>query len=339
MAKIIYAVHRKGGKEYIWRIPENVQVREQDWAVVRTQFGIGVARVLRLGEMDDAEAEKLESVVQAVSDRSMLPTPEPRPKKKGKNSARKRRRRAARAAAVVEKEKKRWTESQLDISPYWDKGYSIPQLDEIRKGLLIGVDVAQYADPSILPSKMRKKRWALIRPLAKFMGYLPDGLSKEQAKEILLGIESRVDVTQYADPALSSKIMRLCRLCLEAGVDAAQLKGKTRKELSACLRAHMEAAASASATVTEIKPEPSSGAVKPPEEKAEPGSGPGKPIETEAEPAPENVKPVRKRGEAEGIIRAYQAAHPQATRNEAARATGYTWATVNKFWAKEEKSC
>ena len=332
MAKIIYAVHRKGGKEYIWRIPENVQVREQDWAVVRTQFGIGVARVLRLGEMDDAEAEKLESVVQAVSDRSMLPTPEPRPKKKGKNSARKRRRRAARAAAVVEKEKKRWTESQLDISPYWDKGYSIPQLDEIRKGLLIGVDVAQYADPSILPSKMRKKRWALIRPLAKFMGYLPDGLSKEQAKEILLGIESRVDVTQYADPALSSKIMRLCRLCLEAGVDAAQLKGKTRKELSACLRAHMEAAASASATVTEIKPEPSSGAVKPSEEKAEPGFGPEKPIETEAEPAPENVKPVRKRGEAEGIIRAYQAAHPQATRNEAARATGYTWATVNKYW-------
>lgn len=332
MAKIIYAVHRKGGKEYIWRIPENVQVREQDWAVVRTQFGIGVARVLRLGEMDDAEAEKLESVVQAVSDRSMLPTPEPRPKKKGKNSARKRRRRAARAAAVVEKEKKRWTESQLDISPYWDKGYSIPQLDEIRKGLLIGVDVAQYADPSILPSKMRKKRWALISPLAKFMGYLPDGLSKEQAKEILLGIESRVDVTQYADPALSSKIMRLCRLCLEAGVDAAQLKGKTRKELSACLRAHMEAAASASATVTEIKPEPSSGAVKPSEEKAEPGFGPEKPIETEAEPAPENVKPVRKRGEAEGIIRAYQAAHPQATRNEAARATGYTWATVNKYW-------
>lgn len=339
MAKIIYAVHRKGGKEYIWRIPENVQVREQDWAVVRTQFGIGVVQVLRLGEMDDAEAEKLESVLQAVSDRSMLPTPEPRPKKKGKNSARKRRRRAARAAAVVEKEKKRWTESQLDISPYWDKGYSIPQLDEIRKGLLIGVDVAQYADPSILPSKMRKKRWALIRPLAKFMGYLPDGLSKEQAKEILLGIESRVDVTQYADPALSSKIMRLCRLCLEAGVDAAQLKGKTRKELSACLRAHMEAAASASATAAEIKPEPSSGAVKPPEEKTEPGSGPGKPIETEAEPAPENVKPVRKRGEAEGIIRAYQAAHPQATRNEAARATGDTWATVNKFWAKEEKSC
>lgn len=227
----------------------------------------------------------------------------------------------------------------MDITPYWNKGFTTPQLDEIRKGLLIGVDVAQYADPSILPSKMRKKRWALIRPLAKFMGYLPDGLSKEQAKEILLGIESRVDVTQYADPALSSKIMRLCRLCLEAGVDAAQLKGKTRKELSACLRAHMEAAASASATVTEIKPEPSSGAVKPPEEKAEPGSGPGKPIETEAEPAPENVKPVRKRGEAEGIIRAYQAAHPQATRNEAARATGYTWATVNKFWAKEEKSC
>ena len=220
----------------------------------------------------------------------------------------------------------------MDISPYWDKGYSIPQLDEIRKGLLIGVDVAQYADPSILPSKMRKKRWALIRPLAKFMGYLPDGLSKEQAKEILLGIESRVDVTQYADPALSSKIMRLCRQCLEAGVDAAQLKGKTRKELSTCLRAHMEAAAPVSATAVEIKPEPSSGAVKPPEEKTEPGSGPEKPIETEAEPDPENIKPVRKRGEAEGIIRAYQAAHPQATRNEAARATGYTWATVNKYW-------
>ena len=115
-------------------------------------------------------------------------------------------------------------------------------------------------------------------------------------------------------------------------MDAAKLKGKTRKELSACLRAHMEAAASASATAAEIKPEPSSGAVKPSEEKTEPGSGLEKPIETEAEPDPENIKPVRKRGEAEGIIRAYQAAHPQATRNEAARATGYTWATVNKYW-------
>ena len=134
MAKIIYAVHRKGGKEYIWRIPENVQVREQDWAVVRTQFGIGVVQVLRLGEMDDAEAEKLESVLQAVSDRAMLPVPEPRPKKKGKNSARKRRRRAARAAAVVEKEKKRWTESQLDISPYWTRDIRSRSLTRSAKG-------------------------------------------------------------------------------------------------------------------------------------------------------------------------------------------------------------
>ena len=142
---------------------------------------ICIVQVQRLGEVDDAEAEKLESVLQAVSDRAMLPVPEP--KKKG-SSARKRRKRAARAA---EKEKKRWAESGMDITPYWNKGFTAPQLDEIRKGLLIGIDVSQYADPSLLPGKMKKKRWAMIRPLAKFMGYLPDGLSKEQAKEIQIG--------------------------------------------------------------------------------------------------------------------------------------------------------
>ena len=166
MVNVIYAAHRKGGREYIWRIPENMQVNVQDWAVVRTQYGICIVQVQRLGEVDDAEAEKLESVLQAVSDRAMLPVPEP---KKKSSSARKRRKRAARA---VEKEKKRWAESGMDITPYWNKGFTTPQLDEIRKGLLIGIDVSQYADPSLLPGKMKKKRWAMIRPLAKFMGCL-----------------------------------------------------------------------------------------------------------------------------------------------------------------------
>lgn len=326
MAKVIYAVHRKDGKEYIWRIPENVQVREHDWALVRTRYGVGVAQVLRLGEMDDAEAEKLECVLQAVADRTMLPVPEPVPKKKSGSSARKRRKRAA---AAAEKEKKRWAADGLDIAPYWDKGYSIPQLDEIRKGLLIGVDVSQYADPSILPGKMKKKRWAMIRPLAKFMGYLPDGLSKEQVKEILLGIESRLDVAQYADPALGHNVMRLLRQCMEAGLDAAELKGKTRKELSACLRAQtkdeIKTDAKAETRERAIKAELSSESTGGNSEKAEPSS--------------ENAKPARRRGDAEGVIRAYQAAHPQATRNEAARATGYTWATVNKYWVKEDPAC
>lgn len=234
------------------------------------------------------------------------------PEEKSGSSARKRRKRAA---AAAEKEKKRWAADGLDIAPYWDKGYFIPQLDEIRKGLLIGVDVSQYADPSILPGKMKKKRWAMIRPLAKIVGYLPEGLSKEQTKEILLGIESRIDVAQYADPALGHNVMRLLRQCLEAGLDAAELKGKTRKELSACLRAQTK-----DKVETDAKAETRERAIK-------------------AEPSSENARPARRRGEAEGIIRAYQAAHPQATRNEAARATGYTWATVNKFWIKEDPAC
>ncbi|MFR3629935.1 MAG: hypothetical protein ACLTU3_07915 [Acutalibacteraceae bacterium] len=320
MVNVIYAAHRKGGREYIWRIPENMQVNVQDWAVVRTQYGICIVQVQRLGEVDDAEAEKLESVLQAVSDRAMLPVPDP---KKKSSSARKRRKRAARAA---EKEKKRWAECGMDITPYWNKGFTTPQLDEIRKGLLIGIDVSQYADPSLLPGKMKKKRWAMIRPLAKFMGYLPDGLSKEQAKEILLGIESRVDVKQYADPSLSWKMMRLQRRCMEAGLDGAELKGKTRKELAACLRAQTDTGAGKAAGA-ETK-----------SEEAEPSSV-SEPTVGKTEPGSENAKPVHRRGEAESIIRAYQAAHPQATRNEAARATGYTWATVNKFWSKEEKSC
>lgn len=80
MVNVIYAAHRKGGREYIWRIPENMQVNVQDWAVVRTQYGICIVQVQRLGEVDDAEAEKLESVLQAVSDRAMLPVPDPKKK-------------------------------------------------------------------------------------------------------------------------------------------------------------------------------------------------------------------------------------------------------------------
>lgn len=112
------------------------------------------------------------------------------------------------------------------------------------------------------------------------------------------------------------------RQCLEAGLDAAELKGKTRKELSACLnvqtRDEMETAAEAETRADTVKAKPGSESTGGNSEKAEPSS--------------ENAKPARRRGDAEGVIRAYQAAHPRATRNEAARATGYTWATVNKYW-------
>lgn len=315
MARVIYGTHNAGGKEYVWRVPENVQVCKQDWAVVRTRHGIKIVQIQRVEKMDDAEAEKLESVVQAVRNYTAvreavqgIPTP---PAKKKARKPRKDNRKIKRATAAVEKTKRRWAESQFDLTPYWDKGFSTLQLEEIRKGLLIGLDVKKYAIPELLPGQMKKKRWALIRPLATYMGYLPDGLSKEQQREILLGIESRIDVTVYADVSIHWKKMRLLRQCMEVGMDGKKLRDKTRKEIYAILQA--------------TKPEPSSGSTER-DEKAESSSGSEK-------------KPLRRRGEARAIIQAYQAAHPQATRNEAARETGYTWATVNKFWVKEEEVC
>ncbi|MFR2289627.1 MAG: hypothetical protein ACLS69_07620 [Butyricicoccus sp.] len=126
MVNVIYAAHRKGGREYIWRIPENMQVNVQDWAVVRTQYGICIVRfsVSRGGR---CRAEKLRSVLQAVSDRAMLPVPDP---KKKSSSARKRRK----ERPEQPKRRKALGGVRHGHTPYWNKGFTTPQLDEIRKG-------------------------------------------------------------------------------------------------------------------------------------------------------------------------------------------------------------
>ena len=45
----------------------------------------------------------------------------------------------------------------LDITPYM-KDFNYDQLDEIRLGLITGVDVSKYADPKISADDMHMKR-------------------------------------------------------------------------------------------------------------------------------------------------------------------------------------
>ena len=48
----------------------------------------------------------------------------------------------------------------LDITPYM-KDFNYDQLDEIRLGLITGVDVSKYVDPKILADDMHMKRISL----------------------------------------------------------------------------------------------------------------------------------------------------------------------------------
>lgn len=48
----------------------------------------------------------------------------------------------------------------LDITPYM-KDFNYDQLDEIRLGLITGVDVSKYADPKISADDMHMKRICL----------------------------------------------------------------------------------------------------------------------------------------------------------------------------------
>ena len=174
--------------------------------------------------MDDEQAASLRRVLAVSQNRDLL---HPRPN-------------YAKEFWLRKQEAALWKEHGLDISPYLDRGFSLEQLVEIRKGLMIGMDASKYADPALRPSEMQRRRWALVCPLATYMGYLPAGLNREQKAEIYRGIDSRIDVKQYADPKYGHRTMRLLRECLEAGEDISQLKKLPKKEMQAYMQARQK---------------------------------------------------------------------------------------------------
>lgn len=303
MTKVINGTFRKDGKVYRWSVPEEMNLEEKSWAIVHSSGVKTIVYIQSVETVEDDEAVGLKPVLCAAREREKLAVSlskecEQRERRRPRKKKSPKRPRTGRHVDIALREKQRWEEAGIDISPYWNQGFTTPQLVEIRRGILIGINVQKYAIPGMKPGEMRQKRWSMIEPLAAYMGWLPDTLTREQRREIMLGIEARVDVAQYANPKLGHHVMRLLRECLEAGMDVSRMKTLSRKEISAQLRAHLT----------------------PTTEKAELSS----------------ERPVKRRGAAEGIIRAYLAAHPEATRGEIARATGYTWSTVNKFWKKPE---
>lgn len=59
--------------------------------------------------------------------------------------------------------------NEIDMSPYLDK-FDIDQLEEIRIGLILGLDVSFYAIPELTDDEMRHKRMSIaynIKPILK----------------------------------------------------------------------------------------------------------------------------------------------------------------------------
>lgn len=50
--------------------------------------------------------------------------------------------------------------NEIDMSPYLDK-FDIDQLEEIRIGLILGLDVSSYAIPELSDDDMRHKRMSI----------------------------------------------------------------------------------------------------------------------------------------------------------------------------------
>lgn len=242
MATVIHAKHYESGQTYAWRCPKRMKAKPDSWALVKTRFGEKVVLITEVLEMDDEQAASLKKVVAVSKDRDKL---HPRPN-------------YTREFWLRKQEAALWKEHGLDISPYLDRGFSLEQLVELRKGLMIGIDASKYADPALRPSEMEKRRWALVCPLATYMGYLPTGLNHEQKAEIYRGIDSRVDVKQYADPKYGHRTMRLLRECLEAGQDISKIKNMSKKEIRAYLQAHQKKVEKTASEERRKKMEPSS---------------------------------------------------------------------------------
>ena len=214
--KIVKATHKRRGKVYAWRLPENMSPPPPgSWVLVENKRGTTVVMVkgvqdecvylagLRVFKRFDWYEEWLhyrncERVVETCS---------------------------------FEMERKKWERHGIDMTPYWETGFRVRQLQQLRKGLVMGLRVEKYADPSIPANKMESLRRQEMTKIAGAIGLLPAGASKEQRREILLGLEQGVDVRYYNDISLSAKKMRDIRQCLKHGISGERAQKVTKKEM------------------------------------------------------------------------------------------------------------
>lgn len=123
---------------------------------------------------------------------------------------------------------------ELEMKRYEEQGFDDWQLYEIRKGLEEGVDVTKYADSKLTDEEMAEIRKELTnenleknqvseieeKHTNKDININFDYFNIGQQKQIEWGLESGINVKEYADPKLDSYQMQEKRWKLEKQKEA-----------------------------------------------------------------------------------------------------------------------
>ncbi len=216
--KVVRATHRKNGKVYAWLLPEGMAIPPPgSWVLVESRDGYAAVRVK---DVQDARepypARKVVKRIESV----------------GEWCAYRERSEHSDSITSFAAELKRWENCGLDMEPYWEAGYQVRQLRQLRLGLAMGLRVDGYTDPAIPANKMESLRWKEMARVAMALRLMPEGLSKRQQKEVLYGLQQGVDVTLFNDPSIPWRKMRDIRVCLKKGIPADKIMGLSHKELA-----------------------------------------------------------------------------------------------------------
>ena len=127
-------------------------------------------------------------------------------------------------------------ELEQEMKSYEEQGFDEWQLYEIRKGLEDGVDISKYAKREFSDEKMAEIRKELTKKNLDLDENLVSEIKEEhtnkdidinfnsfdigQQKQIEWGLESGIDVKEYADPKLNSYQMQAKRWKLEKQKEA-----------------------------------------------------------------------------------------------------------------------
>lgn len=106
----------------------------------------------------------------------------------------------------------------LDISVYAKPEFSWEQMQQIKYGLEAGIDVSIYANPEINSNQMLQIRLGLEDGI-DVSTYAKPEFDCDQLQEIRYGLKHKIDVSIYADPKFDAEQMTEIRLGLEKGLD------------------------------------------------------------------------------------------------------------------------
>lgn len=96
------------------------------------------------------------------------------------------------------------------MKKYENSVFDYLQLQEIKYGLLDGVDVSVYTDARFSAAQMKQIRLGLLQGLDVW-DYTDPIFNHLQMQEIRKGLRAGIDVSQYLDPALRWELMELWR--------------------------------------------------------------------------------------------------------------------------------